>query len=119
MFEIFDIDIFNDHVNNHNFIEIGMINRCKDFKELRIYLGKKYNDIFILFDDKAYIKKEKNVKVQDTISFFYEIDKDKIMLSTYVCEYEKKINNLSKVLKWTWKDWKRFSKYLRVDFLHF
>jgi hypothetical protein len=119
MFVTYETEKFNQNINSGNFVEIGLINRCKDFKEINVFLGKKYNDIFIIFEDKIYISKEKNIKIQDTIAFFYEIDKDKIMLSMYKCKNNKKVKNLSKILKWNWKDVKMFTECLRLDFLHF
>ena len=119
MFELYDLNVFNEHVKYENFIEIGLVNRCKDFKEIKIYLGKKYNDVFLLFEDKVYMGNAKHTKIQDTLAFLYQIDKNKIMLSTYSCKNSKKIRNLEKVLKWTWKDVNIFTQYMRLDFLHF
>jgi len=119
MLETYNTNLFEEHVKCGNFIEIGMVNRCKDFKEFKIYFGKKYNEFFIPFEDKVYTGKAKNIKVQETIAFLYEIEQDKIVLSTYKCNPDKKIKNLSKVLKWTWKDVQVFTEWLRIDFLHF
>lgn len=119
MFGLYDVNIFNEHIKDGNFIEIGHINRCKDFKEIKIYLGKKYSDIFVPFEDKVYIANGKKIKIQDAISFFYNVDNDKIMLSKYKCKNNKNIKDLSKVLKWSWKDVVVLSEHIRLDFLHF
>jgi hypothetical protein len=94
MFELYDKQVFHEHIKNNNFYEIAVINRYKDFKYFKVYLGRKYNDVFIVFEDQIYISSVKNLKIEDTIAFFYEINKDKIMLSTYNCESKKNIKNL-------------------------
>lgn len=119
MFGLYNPESFKQNVELKHFIEIGVINRCKDFKEIRVYLGKKYNDIFIPFENNVYICSAKRINIENTISFFYKIDKSKIILSTYKCIPEKKVKILSKVLKWTWKDLHSFTPWMKVDFLHF
>jgi hypothetical protein len=118
MFELYEIDTFIENIENGNFIEISILNRYKDFKSIHVFIGRKYKDIFIPYGDKVYTGCSKKITIEDTISYFYNIEKEKIMLSTYRCNPEREIKKLNKVAKWSWKSFYESVSWAKLNFLH-
>jgi hypothetical protein len=118
MFTLYEPDKFEENIKNGNFIEISIINRYKDFKSIQVFIGRKYKDIFIPYENKIYTGSSKNISIEDTISYFYNIDTDKIMLSTYRCKPEREIENFSKVQRWYWRTFYGNVSWAKLNFLH-
>jgi hypothetical protein len=118
MFELYETDKFEENIKNGNFMEIGILNRYKDFKSIRVFLGRKYKDLFIAYENKIYVGSYKKITIEDTISYFYNVDKDKIMLSTYRCNPEREITKFNKVPKWSWKTLYENVCWAKLNFLH-
>jgi hypothetical protein len=117
MFELYETDKFKENIENGNFIEIGILNRYKDFKSIKIFLGIKYHDIFIPYEDKIYVASSKKITLEDTISYLYNVNKDKILLSTYKTKNNITIKKLEKVLKWSLKELYTNTKWIKINFL--
>jgi hypothetical protein len=118
MFELYETDKFKENIKNGNFIEISMLNRYKDFKSIKIFLGINYKDIFIPYENKVYKGCSKKITLEDTISYFYNIDKNTIMLSTYKTKNNIYIKKLEKIVKYSWKELYINTKWIKINFLH-
>ena len=104
MFTEITEETFTDIFNNHIIDQLSQIDCAKNGLFIDVCIDKENMFGYIqTADNKFYKFLPKKVSVLDTIANFFKVNKENVLLTTYLCEKGRKIKSVSKIKSWTWK----------------
>jgi hypothetical protein len=117
-FEVIDEMNYKDIKSMIDYIEpLAYIERPKYGDFIQVLFDKKYGDFIVNKDSYFYRILNHKISFLDTVSFFFDIKSERIILSNHIYEKKKIWVPLNEILSWNWKKVRKNFEIVKFQFL--
>jgi hypothetical protein len=117
-FEVIDDLNYKDIKSMIDYIEpLAYIERPKYGDFIQVLFDKKYGDFIVNKDSYFYRILNHKISFMDTISFFFDVQPERVILSNHKYENKKICVSLNEMLSWNWKKVRKNFTISKFQFL--